>query len=47
MHTLLVVTARVFLVAGEVIRADKVIVTTGTFLRGRIHLGKKNFAAGR
>ncbi len=32
---------------GQEIHADKVIVTTGTFLRGLIHIGLKNFPAGR
>mmetsp|Transcript_6344 Transcript_6344/g.9564 ORF Transcript_6344/g.9564 Transcript_6344/m.9564 type:complete len:679 (+) Transcript_6344:139-2175(+) len=32
---------------GQQIRAEKVVVTTGTFLRGRIYLGLESFAAGR
>lgn len=32
---------------GVVISARKVIITTGTFLRGRIYLGKESFPAGR
>ncbi len=32
---------------GQEIHADRVIVTTGTFLRGLIHIGLKNFPAGR
>ncbi len=32
---------------GQEIHGDKVIVTTGTFLRGLIHIGLKNFPAGR
>jgi tRNA uridine 5-carboxymethylaminomethyl modification enzyme len=32
---------------GEVIRAPAVIVTTGTFLRGLIHIGLQTFPAGR
>jgi tRNA uridine 5-carboxymethylaminomethyl modification enzyme len=32
---------------GEVITAAKVILTTGTFLRGLIHIGTKQIAAGR
>ena len=31
----------------EYIEAKKFIVTTGTFLRGIIHIGKKNYPAGR
>jgi tRNA uridine 5-carboxymethylaminomethyl modification enzyme len=37
-----VVTAR-----GEVLRAGAVIITTGTFLRGLIHIGEEKIAAGR
>jgi tRNA uridine 5-carboxymethylaminomethyl modification enzyme len=33
--------------AGRLISASKVVITTGTFLRGRIYLGKESFAAGR
>src|SRR5205085_8924618 len=32
---------------GRAIRAGAVVVTTGTFLRGLIHLGEKNWPAGR
>ena len=32
---------------GEEIACNSVVLTTGTFLRGRIHLGKENWAAGR
>src|SRR5262249_43104127 len=32
---------------GEVFLGKKVILTTGTFLRGLIHIGLKNYAAGR
>lgn len=32
---------------GNVISAPTVILTTGTFLQGRIHIGKKNFSGGR
>ena len=32
---------------GQEIHSDRVIVTTGTFLRGLIHIGLKNFPAGR
>ncbi len=35
------------LINGQVIRASVVILTTGTFLRGLIHIGKLNFSAGR
>jgi len=37
----------VVLDSGEEVRARKVIITTGTFLGGLIHLGKKQFVAGR
>jgi len=33
--------------AGETLRARKVILTTGTFLRGVIHIGEKRVPAGR
>ena len=33
--------------AGEIIRAPRVVLTTGTFLRGVIHIGDERFAAGR
>ncbi|HEV2601417.1 MAG TPA: tRNA uridine-5-carboxymethylaminomethyl(34) synthesis enzyme MnmG [Candidatus Babeliales bacterium] len=32
---------------GETISAPTVIITTGTFLNGKCHIGEKNFAAGR
>ncbi|MDR3071120.1 MAG: tRNA uridine-5-carboxymethylaminomethyl(34) synthesis enzyme MnmG [Endomicrobium sp.] len=32
---------------GEIIKADAVVVTTGTFLNGTIHLGKMYFSGGR
>lgn len=32
---------------GRVLRAGAIVVTTGTFLRGLIHLGEKNWPAGR
>mmetsp|Transcript_21715 Transcript_21715/g.36533 ORF Transcript_21715/g.36533 Transcript_21715/m.36533 type:complete len:652 (+) Transcript_21715:153-2108(+) len=32
---------------GRVLKAARVIITTGTFLRGRIYLGLESFAAGR
>ncbi|MGE0825034.1 MAG: tRNA uridine-5-carboxymethylaminomethyl(34) synthesis enzyme MnmG [Candidatus Binatia bacterium] len=32
---------------GEIFSAKKVILTTGTFLKGLIHVGLKNYAAGR
>ncbi len=35
------------LVDGRVLRAGAIVVTTGTFLRGLIHLGEKNWPAGR
>jgi tRNA uridine 5-carboxymethylaminomethyl modification enzyme len=35
------------LVDGRLIEARAVVVTTGTFLRGRIHIGRESFAAGR
>ncbi|KAJ2385603.1 Mitochondrial Translation Optimization, partial [Coemansia sp. RSA 2559] len=33
--------------SGEIIRAKKVVITTGTFLGGEIHIGLKAFPAGR
>ncbi|MDE2464237.1 MAG: tRNA uridine-5-carboxymethylaminomethyl(34) synthesis enzyme MnmG [Alphaproteobacteria bacterium] len=33
--------------AGEAIRANSVVLTTGTFLNGLIHIGESRFAAGR
>ncbi len=35
------------LINGDVIKAPAVILTTGTFLRGLIHIGAVNFSAGR
>lgn len=35
------------LAGGRVLRAGAIVVTTGTFLRGLIHLGEKNWPAGR
>ncbi|MCL2485154.1 MAG: tRNA uridine-5-carboxymethylaminomethyl(34) synthesis enzyme MnmG [Endomicrobia bacterium] len=35
------------LLTGETIEADAVIVTAGTFLNGKIHLGKSSFNGGR
>jgi tRNA uridine 5-carboxymethylaminomethyl modification enzyme len=32
---------------GRVLEAQAVVVTTGTFLRGRIHIGRESFPAGR
>src|SRR4029079_803805 len=32
---------------GRELRAGAIVVTTGTFLRGLIHLGEKNWPAGR
>jgi len=32
---------------GETLRAPRVVLTTGTFLRGMIHIGEESFAAGR
>ena len=32
---------------GEVFEADAIILTTGTFLKGLIHVGPKNYSAGR
>ncbi|KAJ1965965.1 Mitochondrial Translation Optimization [Dipsacomyces acuminosporus] len=33
--------------SGEIIRARKVVITTGTFLGGEIHIGLKSFPSGR
>jgi len=32
---------------GDIITADAVVLTTGTFLRGVVHLGLENYPAGR
>ena len=32
---------------GETIYADAVVLTTGTFLSGRIHIGQNNYSGGR
>ena len=32
---------------GDVIRSDAVVLTTGTFLRGVVHIGKEQYPAGR
>ena len=37
----------VMLADGRRLTARAVVVTTGTFLRGRIHIGRENFSAGR
>ena len=37
----------VVLADGEAVRAPRVILTTGTFLRGQIHLGEESWPAGR
>lgn len=39
--------AGVGLINGDVVKAPVVILTTGTFLRGLIHIGPVNFSAGR
>ena len=39
--------AGVVTAGGETIRAPAVVLTTGTFLRGVIHLGEETTAAGR
>src|SRR5580765_2715970 len=39
--------AGIVLADGRTLRAGAVVVTTGTFLRGLIHLGEKNWPAGR
>ena len=33
--------------AGQEVQAPRVVITTGTFLRGVIHLGRQSYAAGR
>lgn len=33
--------------AGEIIKAGSVVITTGTFLRGLVHIGETQFPAGR
>lgn len=42
-----VVVSGVVTVAGKRILAHKVIITAGTFLNGRIHIGEVNFSGGR
>ncbi|MBQ7735361.1 MAG: tRNA uridine-5-carboxymethylaminomethyl(34) synthesis enzyme MnmG [Bacteroidales bacterium] len=42
-----VVVSGVVTVAGKKILAHKVIITAGTFLNGRIHIGEVNFSGGR
>ena len=39
--------AGVALADGREVRADTVVLTTGTFLRGRVHVGQQTFPAGR
>src|SRR3982075_1567073 len=39
--------ARIRLADGRALRAGAVVITTGAFLRGLIHLGEKNWPAGR
>lgn len=39
--------AGVILETGLVLRAPQVVLTTGTFLGGRVHMGDQNYAAGR
>src|SRR5579863_9430822 len=39
--------ARVVLATGEELEAGSVVLTTGTFLRGLIHIGEEKIAAGR
>lgn len=41
------VVSGVVTVAGKIILAHKVIITAGTFLNGRIHIGEVNFPGGR
>ncbi|MDB5367133.1 MAG: tRNA uridine 5-carboxymethylaminomethyl modification protein [Rhodospirillales bacterium] len=40
-------TTGIVLESGETLAAGAVVLTTGTFLRGRIHLGEKSWPAGR
>ncbi|MBU2720323.1 tRNA uridine-5-carboxymethylaminomethyl(34) synthesis enzyme MnmG, partial [Acidithiobacillus ferridurans] len=37
----------VILETGQVLRAAQVVLTTGTFLGGRVHMGDQNYPAGR
>ena len=37
----------VLLKGGERIMAKEVVLTTGTFLRGVVHIGKESYPAGR
>ena len=39
--------AGIRLADGRALRAGAVVITTGTFLRGLIHLGERNWPAGR
>jgi tRNA uridine 5-carboxymethylaminomethyl modification enzyme len=46
-HTLVPQIEGVITGRGDHIRAKKVVITTGTFLRGMIHVGTEKYAAGR
>lgn len=39
--------AGIVLISGETIRAPKVVITTGTFLKGMIHIGDQRIPSGR